>query len=122
MKKVLKSFDFALEGILEFFLYERNARIQLVVAIVASILGVLFKISQSEWLMIIFSIALILSLEMINSAIEKLCDLVTKDFHPGIKRIKDISAGAVLLASVLSLIAGLIIFIPKIVQLLNQSK
>jgi len=122
MKKFLKSFGFAIEGVLEFFLYERNARIQLAVAIIAIILGAVFKISQSEWLMIIFSIVLVLSLEMINSAIEKLCDMVTKDFHPGIKRIKDTAAGAVLVSAVFSLIAGLIIFIPKIYQFLTPGK
>jgi diacylglycerol kinase len=119
MRKFLKSFGFALEGVMEFFLYDRNARIQLAAAIVAIILGAVFKISQNEWLIIIFSIALVLSLEMINSAIEKLCDQITKDFHPGIKRIKDTAAGAVLVSAVFSLITGLIIFIPKIYQFLN---
>jgi diacylglycerol kinase len=122
MKRFLKSFGFALEGILEFFLYERNARIQLAVAIVVIILGAAFKVSQNEWLVIIFSITLVLTLEMINSAIERLCDLVSKDFHPGIKRIKDTAAGAVLVAAVFSLIAGLIIFIPKIYQFLTPGK
>ncbi len=122
MKKFLKSFGFAIEGILEFFFHERNALIQLAIAIIAIILGAVFKISPGQWLAILFFIALVLSLEMINSAIEKLCDMVSKDFHPGIKRIKDIVAGAVLLASVFSLIAGMIIFIPKIIQLINQGK
>lgn len=122
MKKFLKSFGFALEGILKFFLYERNARIQLVVAIIVIILGAAFNISQNEWLVIIFSIAFVLSLEMINSAIEKLCDLVSRDFHPCIKKIKDTTAGAVLVSAFFSLIAGLIIFIPKIYQYLFPGK
>jgi len=122
MKKFIKSIGFALEGMQQFFLKERNGRIQIVVAIVAVILGSWLKISFSQWLVIIFFIALVLTSEMVNSAIEKLCDLVSKDFNPTIKKIKDISAGAVLLASLVSLIAGCIIFIPKIYQLIIQAK
>jgi Diacylglycerol kinase len=71
---------------------------------------------------VLFCIGLVISLEMINSAIERYCDLVTTDFHPGIKVIKDVAAGAVLVASITSLIIGLIIFIPALVQFLNFLK
>ena len=122
MKKFIKSLGFALEGVRQFFFRERNARIQIVIALIAIILGFWLKISSVEWLVLLFFITLVLALEMINSAIEKLCDLVSIDFHPTIKKIKDIAAGAVLLASVFSLIAGIIIFIPRIYQLLIPGK
>jgi diacylglycerol kinase len=120
MKKFIKSLNHALHGIRMFFLQERNGMIQLTVAALAGLLGFLFAISAHQWLIILFCIGLVLSLEMLNSALEKLCNLVSKDLHPGIKAIKDVAAGAVLVASVFSLIAGLIIFIPELINFFNR--
>lgn len=71
-------------------------------------------ISFSEWIALLVCFSLVLCLEMTNSAIEQLCNFIHEDFHPSIGKIKDISAGAVFLASMLSMIIGLIIFIPKL--------
>jgi diacylglycerol kinase len=71
-----------------------------------------------EWLVIILFTALVISLEMFNSALEKLCDKVNPELDPQIKLIKDMAAGAVLWASLLSVVAGICIFIPKIIQIL----
>jgi diacylglycerol kinase len=62
-----------------------------------------------------FCIAFVISMEMLNTAIEKLCDVVHKELHPDIKRVKDIAAGAVLVSAIFSLMTGLIIFLPKII-------
>ena len=92
------------------------------IGITAIILGFTVSLSCFQWMLVLFCIGFVISLEMINSAIERYCDLVTTDFHPGIKIIKDVAAGAVLVASIMSLIIGLIIFIPALVDLLNNMK
>ena len=122
MKTFFNAVLFALHGIKQFISRERNGRIQIAFGATAIILGFTVSLTSFQWLLVLFCIGLVISLEMINSAIERYCDLVTTDFHPGIKVIKDVAAGAVLVASVTSLIIGLIIFIPALVQFLNLLK
>ena len=122
MEIFFRSVLFALQGIKQFFSRDRNGRIQTVIAIMAITLGFTVSLSSFQWLLVLFCIGLVISLEMINSAIERYCDLVTTDFHPGIKVIKDVAAGAVLVASITSLVIGLIIFIPALVDFLNKLK
>lgn len=76
-------------------------------------------VSVYEWIVLLGCIATVLAFEMINSAIEKLCNLVHPAYHPAVKVIKDISAGAVLWVSVFSGVIGVIIFLPKMQQLLK---
>ena len=120
MKTFLRSVMFAWLGVKQFFSRDRNGKIQTVIGITAIVLGFTVSLSSFQWLLVLFCIGLVISLEMINSAIEKYCDLVTTDFHPGIKIIKDVAAGAVLIASLMSLVIGLIIFIPALVKFLNE--
>jgi len=122
MKTFFSSVLFALQGMRQFFSRDRNGKIQIVFGVTAILLGFTVSLSAFQWLLVLFCIGLVISLEMINSAIERYCDLVTTEFHPGIKTIKDVAAGAVLMASLMSLIIGLIIFIPALVQLLNTVK
>lgn len=120
MKTFLRSAQFASQGALQFFSKQRNAKIQIVVGITAITLGFIVSISLYQWLLVLFCIGLVISLEMINSAIEVFCDMVTTDFHPKIKIIKDVAAGAVLFASLASLVIGLIIFIPALTNFINS--
>jgi len=83
-------------------------------AVVAIVAGVWFKISAFEWIVITFAIVLVLVLEIINSAIEKLADLISPGKSDTIRIVKDITAAAVLLAAIASLVIAAIIFIPKI--------
>jgi len=122
MKKFFNAVLFALQGIKQFFSRDRNGKIQIVFGATAVALGITVSLTSFQWLLVLFCIGLVISLEMVNSAIEKYCDLVTTDFHPGIKVIKDVAAGAVLVASITSLIIGLIIFIPALVQFSNFLK
>ncbi|MBQ9020736.1 MAG: diacylglycerol kinase family protein [Eggerthellaceae bacterium] len=92
----------------------RNFRIQAAVALVAIVLGLIFRVSAIEWLAIIFCIGAVLGAECINTAVEDMVDLSVKTFHPQAKRAKDVAAGGVLVFSAASLIIGMIIFIPKI--------
>jgi diacylglycerol kinase len=120
MKKFLTSVVFAWRGIKQFLSRDRNGKIQIVMGLIAITLGFTVSLSSFQWLLVLLCIGLVISLEMINSAIERYCDLVTTDFHPGIKIIKDVAAGAVLVASIMSLVIGLIIFIPALTDLLNH--
>lgn len=113
-------FRFAFNGLSQFFRTERNGRIQAIIAILVIIAGFIFHLSKVEWLAVLLCIALVLGLEMVNSAIEKLCNLVTTNYHPEIKIIKDVSAAAVLIISIISVIIAAIIFLPRIFQVLNN--
>ncbi|MEY4126852.1 MAG: diacylglycerol kinase [Flavobacteriales bacterium] len=114
MSRFLQSIKHALNGIKEHWKRGTNFKIQLVFALLA--LGACFvlKVTRGEWLIVILFIVLVLALETLNSAIELLCDMVSPETHPQIKLIKDMSAAAVLIAAILSIIAGAIIFIPKL--------
>jgi diacylglycerol kinase len=113
---MLHSFSFAIAGILEFFLSERNAKIHLGAAVAVIITGFLFHLSNMEWIVIVIMIMSVLVAEMINTAIEILCNLVQPELHEKIRVIKDIAAGAVLVASIGSIVTAAIIFIPKILS------
>lgn len=114
--KFIQSLQFAIAGIIAFFRHETNGQIQLIAAITAVILGWIFKIDAMEWLVVLLCTIAVLTLEMVNTAIEKLCDVVHPGYHPQIKIIKDIAAGAVLLAAIGSLAAGAVVFLPKIIS------
>lgn len=117
MSRVIKSFGWALNGLKDCILHEKNFRIQYIVALCVSVAGFVFSIPPIEWMIILLSFAIVLCFEIINSAIEKLCDLVMPEHHAVIKKVKDMSASAVLLAAIISFIIGCIIFLPKVISL-----
>ena len=112
--KRLASFRYAFNGLKILIKEEHNARIHLFVACCVLIAGVLLKISTREWIAVIFCIGWVFALELINSTIENIADFLSKEKNESIKKIKDLSAGAVLVAAIASAIIGLIIFLPKI--------
>jgi undecaprenol kinase len=109
-----KSFYFALRGIAGFARTERNLRIHLCAAVMALTFGWFLEISSIEWLFILAAIAGTISLELVNTAIERTVDLATNEIHPLAKQAKDIAAGAVLIYAMFSVAVGLIIFLPKL--------
>ena len=109
----------ALDGLLVLIRREPNAQIQMSLGFISLLLGWVFRINTVEWIAVLFCIALVISLEGINSALETLSDFVTPEKHELIKKTKDLAAGAVLWASMISLIIGLIIFLPKIMALIS---
>ena len=117
-QSILKSQRNAFNGILSIVKNERNFRIQLVVAILVVILSFLLKIAHTDWIAVGFLITLVLISEAFNSVIEAVCDTVSKEYRVNIKYAKDVSAGAVLVSAILSVILGLIIFMPYIIDLL----
>lgn len=105
-------FKHAFRGLFLMLAKERNFKIQLALFILVIILGFVFQVSRQDWIALILVSALVLALETINSAIEKTCDLITEETNSKIKNIKDISAAAVLLASIFALIIGILTFLP----------
>ena len=117
-QRLNKTFTTAFNGLRYFFKTERNGKIQAGVAGFILLAGFYLHLSSTEWIFIFLCITAVISLEIMNSAIEHLCNHVQNDYHASIKIIKDVAAGAVLFASIISAIIGFIIFIPKILQLL----
>lgn len=115
-----KSQGYARNGIKLIFRNERNFKIELVFAVFVTILGFLFGINHFEWISIALVISMVLTSEVINSAIEALCDTVSQDFKINVKYAKDVSAGAVLVSVVVSIITGIIIFLPYLVELIKN--
>ncbi len=114
VRKALRSFRYAFQGINSLFYYENNARIHLLAAILALILGFVLQISTSEWALLVIQIALVLSAEAFNTALEKLADVVSPEYHPLIKSAKDLAAGAVLIMAFSAVVVGALIFFPKL--------
>lgn len=115
---LINSFKFALEGIETEFKKGRNFRIQIGMGIVAILFGLILKISTTEWFDLIIVIASVLILELINTAIESMVDMISPEVNPKAKIAKDVSAGAVLVASLASVAVGVLIFLPKIFKLI----
>jgi diacylglycerol kinase len=119
MQYFIRSLRFALNGLYLFFRRERNGQIQGVLAVLAIAAGLFFGLTRTEWLALLLCTGLVISLEMLNSAIERVCNLYTTDFHPGIKIIKDVAAAAVLWSALVALVVGLLIFIPHVLHLFH---
>ncbi|WP_420708826.1 diacylglycerol kinase family protein [Bacillus sp. REN16] len=115
---LIKSFSYAIQGLREAFFSERNLQIHFLFSIIVVICGFLFQITKVEWMVILVLIGGMFSIEMINTAVEKVVDLVTNEFHPLAKKAKDIAAGAVLIYAIIAVIIGLIIFLPYLPSLI----
>lgn len=118
-KYFITSVEFALTGIQTVFKEERNMRKHVFFGILALLAGFIFQLSRFEWLWLLLAVFLVWIVEIINTVFENVVDMFTDfHFHPIGKKIKDMAAGAVLLASFFAVIIGLILFVPKIWQLL----
>ena len=117
---MLHSFSCAIKGIVKTLKTERNIRVMLAALVLVVAAGLLFGISGSEWTAVLICSGGVLSLEMVNTAIESVTDLVTTQRHPLAARAKDIAAGAVLVFSLTAFIVALIIFIPHIIRLFGS--
>jgi len=112
-----QSFTHALRGIRIFFITTPNALLQVLAAFAVIILGFYFHISEGEWLAVILTIGLVFIAEIINTAIEIDINLTSPEFHPYARDTKDVAAGAVFFAALVSIIVGLIVFLPHILAL-----
>ena len=115
-----KSFGYAFEGILTGIRQERNMKIHCVAIILVTAAGTLFQITAVEWCICLLLFALVAGLELVNTSVEAVVDLVTEEKKPLAKIAKDTAAGAVLFTAVMAVIIGCIIFIPHLLELADR--
>jgi diacylglycerol kinase len=118
LKQRRASFKYAIEGIVSAFRAETHMKIHLLAACAALTAAYLLRISANGWLAVGSCITLVFFSELMNTALEKLCDAVHPGQHPGIKAAKDISAGAVLVCCIFAVAVGLVVFLPPLLQLI----
>lgn len=118
--KFAASVRHALAGIVHGFLTERHVQIHFIVASLVILSALLLPVSKLEWLALILAIGTTIALELVNTAIERIVDLVSERYHPLAKAAKDCAAGAVLISAIASVIIGCIIFIPHIIELFGK--
>ncbi len=118
MPRFFRSLGFALNGLLQLIRFERNFQIHVVAFIGVLTLGIFFGISSMEWVVIFLISALVMGLEAINTAIEQLCDLYSTEVNERIKKIKDLAAGAVLIAAVFAVCIAVVVFLPYVKKML----
>lgn len=111
----IKSVGFAFRGALLLIRTEASIKIQVVLAILVTAAGFYYNISNTEWILQVLAISLVVGIEGANTAIEKICDFVHPEFDTRIGFIKDVSAGAVMLVSIGAIIVGLIIYLPLVI-------
>lgn len=116
MPSFIQSMGYALNG-LKLALKEKHVQIHLVVAVLVTIAGFYFHITQTEWLVCLLLFGLVIGLEIINTAIERFVDLVSPQQNPLAGKIKDLSAGAVLVSAIIAFISGVLIFLKYIIAL-----
>ncbi|NLY21229.1 MAG: phosphatase PAP2 family protein [Tissierellia bacterium] len=117
--KLIDSFNYAVNGIITAVGTERNMKIHYATAIIVLTLSLFFDLSRVEFMILLLTISLVIVSELINTAIEKTIDMITEEYHPIAKIVKDISAGAVLIAAVNSVIVGYLLFFEKLDSLGN---
>lgn len=115
--KRLKSFTYAFDGLKTLFAEEHNSWIHLFATVCVIIAGALLKLSLLEWAAVAFAVGLVFSGEIFNSAIEDLSDVVCPERDDRIKKVKDLAAAAVLVNAITAAVIGLLVFVPKIIQL-----
>lgn len=120
IRKRIRSFGYALEGICTLLRDEHNSRIHVGVMVLVLATGMLFGISAAEWMAVVICFGMVLMAEAMNSGIEALADLVMPERHPLVKKAKDIAAAGVLFAALASVAVGLIVFIPYVIKLFKQ--
>lgn len=118
MKKIRNSFKYAIEGIWTSFKTERNMKIHIFIMILVIIAGIILKINKSEWIICIILIAIVIGSELFNTSIETIVDMVMPEKNEKAKIAKDVSAGAVLVVAIGAAIIGLVIFVPRILNIL----
>ncbi|WQK86696.1 diacylglycerol kinase family protein [Mammaliicoccus sp. Dog046] len=114
---MINRFKFPLAGFITILRKDCNFILHLIAGIIVIIMGLLFKLNINEWLWMILAISMVLITEVINTSIEYVVDLYTDEYHPLAKHAKDTAAFAVLLASIMAVLIGVLIFLPKIINI-----
>lgn len=114
---IIKSFPFAFQGLKTALKDEPNFKIHLTFALIAIILGFLLKLTGLEWLLLITTIAFVIIMELVNTSLESIVNLVSPEIKDAARKAKDVGAAAVLVSAIFSVAVGLLLFLPKILKL-----
>ena len=117
LKKFFNSFSYPIKGLKYAYRNEQNLAVDVGMALIVIVFGFIFQIDKYEWAILALTIGLVISCELINTAIEAVVDLVTEEYHPLAKVAKDTSAAAVFIFAIVAVVVGLIIFLPKLIAL-----
>jgi diacylglycerol kinase len=118
-RRIVRSFGYAVEGLSTMVATQPNFWVHLGAAVVALWLGVALRLTPDELVLIVLTVALVLTVECLNTALETLCDLVSPEFHPLVKRAKDMSAAAVLLGAIGSVAVAVLLFGPRLLGMVK---
>lgn len=118
VRTLAQSFGYARDGVREALKLEPNFRIHVFMAIIFSLLGLFFGLTLVEWLLLLFAITFVITMELVNTVLEALVDLVSPEIHKKAKYAKDVSAAAVMLSAFSAIIVGIILFLPHLINLL----
>ena len=118
LKKFIRSFHYAIRGLTRLIKTEQNAGVHFMAAVLLGIGAYVFQLTRIEAVVLFFAVALVFAIEIINTAIEKLLDIVHPESHSQIAYVKDALAGAVLIASLIALVVGILIFYPHVEAML----
>lgn len=116
-KKLINSFKYAFSGLKSAYKREQNLKIHILIMFLVIIFGIIFKISKIEWIICLILFGLVITEELMNTAIEAIVDIIMPQINPKAKLAKDVAASAVLVTAISSAIVGLIIFVPKIINI-----
>lgn len=119
MKKRIAAFRYAFQGIFLGFKTEFHLKVHAVLAIIAALAGLYFEISRFEWMIVLICMAMVISAELFNAAVERLANRITTEKEPLIGAVKDLAAGAVLITAIVALALGIIIFLPHLWTLIT---
>lgn len=116
--RLFRSIRYALRGLDYAVRHERNFQLEIFLACVAGVSAIVFRISRTEWLVVIFLIFWVLSFELANTAVERIINVLKPTLHPYARVIKDIMAGAVLMAAIAAAVIGFAIFFPRVLSVI----
>lgn len=119
-KRLINSFKYAIEGLKTAYLEEQNLRLHTISAILVVVFGIILKLSVIELSICLILIGLVLMAECFNTSLENIVDMITLEKNPYAKKAKDIAAAGVLVFAFFSMVIGILIFVPKIINIINQ--
>ena len=114
--RIIDSFRYAVRGIAVAYREERQMKVHTLAAVMAILCGVIADLSRAEWAILILTIAMVITLELVNTAAERIVDMVTEEYHPLAEKAKDSAAGAVLVGAVASVIVGICLFGTRVIE------
>ncbi len=114
--RIAESFRYAVRGVMTAYREERQMKIHTLAAVAAIACGVIADLPRAEWAILALTIAMVIVLELVNTAVERVVDMVTEEYHPLAEKAKDIAAGAVLVGAIVSVIIGICLFAPRVIE------